>query len=225
MSLETLALKKIYKNFYQGESQIEILKDLNFKVLSGQTISIIGESGVGKSTLLNIASLLEDFDSGEIYISGKKISKQDDYAKIRLQNLGFIYQDHSLFSEFNSYENVAVPLIMQGIHKQLAVEKAIDFLKTLGLGHRIENLPGELSGGEKQRIAIARAMINNPKIILADEPTGNLDPKNSTLIRDFFLEVVKEQNSSLVVVTHNLELASKMDKAFKLENKTLISYG
>jgi len=215
-----LTLKNISKDYKQGRSVIEVLKDINLEVHAGQTIAIVGASGSGKSTLLHIAGLLDAPDAGNIEIAGvtsDKIMNLRYANQIRLEHMGFIYQHHHLLRDFTAQENAAMPLFIQGVRKSEAMDKAADLLEQLGLGKRLYNVPGELSGGEQQRVAVARALINNPKIILADEPTGNLDPHTAEEVFAMFLERAENFGTAVIMVSHNLELAAKMQKTFKLD--------
>ncbi len=219
-----LELKNICKDYKQGRSVVEVLQDVNLKIKSGETVAIIGASGSGKSTLLHIAGLLDSPDSGSIKMPDIYSDKElylNQSNKIRLKHMGFIYQHHHLLSDFTAQENAAMPLFIKGIKKTNAMDKSAELLKQLGLGKRLFNVPGELSGGEQQRVAIARALINNPKIVLADEPTGNLDPSTASEIFAIFTEYAKKFGTAIVMVSHNLELASKMDKVFKLNTKLI----
>ena len=214
-----LKLDQISKDYMQGRSIIEVLKKVDLKVFAGQMIAIIGASGSGKSTLLHIAGLLDLADSGIVAINGiEQISKGKmvDANKMRLNNIGFIYQNHHLLKDFTAQENVAIPLLLAGKRKEEAMEISEDLLASLGLGTRLCNVPGELSGGEKQRVAIARALINEPKLILADEPTGNLDPSTAKSVFDTLLERAEKFGAAVIMVSHNLELASKMHKTYRL---------
>ena len=215
-----LTLKNISKDYKQGRSVIEVLKDINLEVHAGQTIAIVGASGSGKSTLLHIAGLLDAPDAGNIEIAGvtsDQIMNLRYANQIRLEHMGFIYQHHHLLRDFTAQENAAMPLFIQGVRKSEAMDKAADLLEQLGLGKRLYNVPGELSGGEQQRVAVARALINNPKIILADEPTGNLDPHTAEEVFAMFLERAENFGTAVIMVSHNLELAAKMQKTFKLD--------
>ena len=183
-------------------------------------INVVGTSGSGKSTLLHIAGLLDAPDAGNIEIAGvtsDKIMNLRYANQIRLEHMGFIYQHHHLLRDFTAQENAAMPLFIQGVRKSEAMDKAADLLEQLGLGKRLYNVPGELSGGEQQRVAVARALINNPKIILADEPTGNLDPHTAEEVFAMFLERAENFGTAVIMVSHNLELAAKMQKTFKLD--------
>lgn len=215
-----LSLQNISKDYKQGRSVIEVLKDVSLEVYSGQTIAIVGASGSGKSTLLHIAGLLDAPDSGDIIINDMvfdRTTSLQNANKIRLDNMGFVYQHHHLLGDFTAQENVAMPLLIKGVNRREAMDKSEELLSQLGLGKRLYNVPGELSGGEQQRVAIARALVNDPKIILADEPTGNLDPHTAEEVFLMFIERAKKFGTAIVMVTHNLELAKKMDKTYRLD--------
>lgn len=217
-----LKLKGISKDYKQGRSVIEVLKNVDLEVNRCQMVSIIGSSGSGKSTLLHIAGLLDVADFGSVLIDGvpeERILNMHYANRIRLENMGFIYQHHLLLRDFTAQENAAMPLLIKGGCKKDAIEQAAELLDTLGLGSRLYNVPGELSGGEQQRVAVARALINNPKIILADEPTGNLDPHTAEEVFELFLDHAEKFGAAIVMVSHNLELASKMHKTYKLDGR------
>ncbi len=217
-----LSLQNISKDYKQGRSVIEVLKDVSLEVYSGQTIAIVGASGSGKSTLLHIAGLLDTPDAGDIIINDMvfdRTTSLQNANEIRLDSMGFVYQHHHLLGDFTAQENVAMPLFIKGINRREAMDKSEELLGQLGLGKRLYNVPGELSGGEQQRVAIARALVNDPKIILADEPTGNLDPHTAEEVFLMFIERAKKFGTAIVMVTHNLELAKKMDKTYKLDYK------
>lgn len=225
MSKTILALKGISKDYKQGRSIIEVLKNVDLTVNQKEMVAIVGASGSGKSTLLHIAGLLDPADSGQIFIDNVPDSKIANlrYAnQIRLDNMGFIYQYHHLLKDFTAQENAAMPLLINNVPKKEAIERAESILEELGLGKRLYNVPGELSGGEQQRVAVARALINNPKIILADEPTGNLDPHTADEVFAMFLERAEKENTAIIMVSHNLELASKMHKTYKLDEGSLV---
>ncbi len=220
MNENILTLQNISKDYHQGRSVIEVLKKVNLEVKAGQMIAIVGSSGSGKSTLLHIAGLLDEADDGKVLINGISEHKTQNlkYAtEIRLSNMGFIYQQHHLLRDFNAQENVAMPLLIAGVNKNEAFDRSKQMLTKLGLGNRLYNVPGELSGGQKQRVSIARALINNPKIILADEPTGNLDPKTAEEVFELFVERSQNIGSAIVMATHNMALAKKMNKLYKLD--------
>jgi lipoprotein-releasing system ATP-binding protein len=215
-----LILKDICRDYRQGRSVVEVLKNVNLEVMEGEVIAIVGASGSGKSTLLHIAALLDRADSGHVSVVGvMNVAKSllKNAHQVRLQHLGFIYQYHHLLKDFTAQENAAMPLIIQGAPKDFALDKAAELLTSLGLGNRLYNVPGELSGGEQQRVAIARALINDPKIILADEPTGNLDPNTADIVFNLFLEKARQNKTAIVMVTHNMALAQKMDRVYKLD--------
>jgi lipoprotein-releasing system ATP-binding protein len=214
-----LSLKNICKDYRQGRSIIEVLKDVSLDVYSREMVAVVGASGSGKSTLLHIAGLLDFADKGTVNISGVEnnfTSCLKDSPAIRLEYMGFIYQYHHLLRDFTAQENAAMPLLIKGWKKTDALDKAETLLTDLGLGKRLLNVPGELSGGEQQRVAIARALINNPQIILADEPTGNLDPNTAEEVFNMLLERAEKYNAAIVMVTHNMNLAKKMHRIYEL---------
>ena len=214
-----LSLRGICKDYIQGRSVVEVLKNLNLDILAGEMVAVVGASGRGKSTLLHIAGLLDYADKGSVHITGipdSLISDLKNSNNIRLNNMGFIYQYHHLLSDFTAQENTAMPLLIQAINKKEAMDRAETMLNSLGLGKRLCNLPGELSGGEQQRVAIARALINNPKIILADEPTGNLDYNTSNDVFAMLLERAEKNRAAIIMVSHNMSLANKMHRIYEL---------
>lgn len=218
MSDVILSLSNIYKSFTQGKSTLNILNGANLEIKRGEIVALIGPSGSGKSTLLYTAGLLDKIDSGDITIDGKNCNKLTDNAKtkIRLQKMGFVYQQHNLFADFTALENVMLPMLVNGKSKKKAKLDAIKKLETVGLGERINHKPAELSGGEQQRVAIARALANNPTLLLADEPTGNLDPYNSETVFKSLLNLVRNDKMTAFIATHNPELASQMDRQIAL---------
>lgn len=213
-----LELQNVTKHYNQGGDKVEILKDINLSVKKGELISIIGASGSGKSTLMHLIGLLDSATSGNIIIDGVDLSKLNDTKKtnLRLKYLGFIYQHHYLLSDFNARENIALANVLNGASRSKALEAADHWLERLNMSHRKLSLPSQLSGGEQQRLSIARALVNKPSLILADEPTGNLDPKNAMEVFNLFLDIVRANNISAIIVTHNHELAAKSDKIYKL---------
>lgn len=221
-----LEAKNITKVFKEGSNLLKILEDSSFSIEKGKSIALVGQSGCGKSTLLQICGLLDNFDSGDIIINDKstKNLNDDEKTRIRKENIGFVYQMHHLFPEFTAVENVMLPLIIRKEKKKEIRSKAEEMLVSLGLGDRLDYSPSKLSGGEKQRVAIARALITNPNLVLADEPTGNLDDKNSQKIMDVLLKKLDELGSSLLMVTHNIEIAKNLDKIMTLENHKVIDY-
>ena len=217
-----ISLEKISKDYYQGRSCINILKEINFSISEGEIVAIIGASGSGKSTLLHIAGLIDSPSSGTINMFDiKNITSEKEKTQIRLAKLGFIYQNHYLLTEFNVRENVAIPKILLGGKKEQALDEADYLLDKLGLAKRTFNFPSDLSGGEQQRVAFARAIINKPKLLLADEPTGNLDPKNTKFVFNLIIKLVSEYNMGTIIVTHNDELASLTDTTYLLNEGML----
>ncbi|MFP3018275.1 MAG: ABC transporter ATP-binding protein [Candidatus Tisiphia sp.] len=216
MNKAVLMLKNISKKYKQGKSIIEVLSNVNLTVMQGELVAIIGSSGSGKSTLLHIAGLLDTPNSGEVQIESTNYCQNHAHI-IRLRNIGFVYQQHHLLKDFTALENIAMPKLIAGDSYKLALKKAEELLAELGLANKIHNMPGELSGGEQQRVAIARSLINNPQIILADEPTGNLDPNTANEVFNLLLKTAKQQNTSIIVVTHNHEMAHKTHRVYELQ--------
>ena len=212
------------KKSYSGVVSTDILKGINLNITAGEQVAILGQSGSGKSTLLHLIGMLDQPTSGEIEILGKSNSNLSDSeaALFRNQNLGFIYQFHHLLMEFSAVENVAMPLLINGTEKQEAESQAKKLLDLVGLSHRLDHLPSQMSGGERQRVAIARALVNKPKLVLADEPTGNLDKKNAQQVFDLFLKVNQELGTTLVVVTHDQALAERFDRIIKLDDGLVV---
>jgi len=202
---------------------VSVLDDIDLNINKGEQIAIVGVSGSGKSTLLHLLGGLDVPTSGTIELSGKNLSQLSESKKGQLRNesLGFVYQFHHLLPEFTAIENVAMPLLIRRTPREQALTEATEMLKKVGLAHRLEHMPGELSGGERQRAALARALITRPQCILADEPTGNLDRVTANQVFDLLLEINQEQNTSLVVVTHDLDLAAKMQRQYRLEDGKL----
>lgn len=210
-----LSAKGICKSF----GELDILKDIELEVAAGEVVSIVGSSGAGKTTLLQILGTLDQPDKGLVEIDGEVLNQLNDQklAKFRNQNIGFVFQFHQLLPEFTAIENVMLPAMIGGLGKTNAMESAKKLLDTLGLSERVNHQPGELSGGEQQRVAVARALINQPKIIFADEPSGNLDSSNSQSLHELFFEIRDQFNPAFVIVTHNSTLADMADR--KLEMK------
>jgi lipoprotein-releasing system ATP-binding protein len=209
-----LTCKNISKTYQDGKSKNTVLKGVNLVVNEGEMLAIVGSSGSGKSTLLHIMGALDRPSEGDIFYQGKDILKftANQQAKWRNRQLGFVYQFHHLLSEFSALENVAMPLLIAGHKISIATQKAHEILMRVGLEHRIEHRPSELSGGERQRVAIARALINSPKLVLTDEPTGNLDAKNAQSVYKLLRTLNKELGTAFVVVTHDQVLAKKLDR-------------
>ena len=211
---ELLCLKGVNKSFTNGGVGIEILKDLDFDLLGGETVAVVGASGIGKSTLLHIIGTLERPDSGQLLFKGADIFQYDDtaLAKFRNESIGFVFQFHHLLPEFSALENAMMPALIFGRSRRQATEAAETILIRVGLKDRLKYRVGKLSGGEQQRVALARALVLGPSVLLADEPTGNLDNVNSQLVHELLLELNQEYSMTLVVVTHNMELASFMSR-------------
>lgn len=224
MSNITLKLDKISKHYYQGNQKLEVLKEIDLEIKTNEVVALIGPSGSGKSTMLQIAGLLDRPAKGEILLNGENCSKADDGLRtaMRRNYLGFVYQYHNLLPDFNALENVMMPQLIAGAKMSAVREKAEWLLNRLGLKDRMAHRPAELSGGEQQRVAIARALANTPKLLLADEPTGNLDPHTSDNVFLELLDIVKETGLSALIATHNLELAGKMDRQVQLKDGRLV---
>ncbi len=218
-----LSLQGIRRSFVQGERIIEALREADLRLEHGEVVALVGPSGAGKSTLLHIAGLLERADAGEIRIKGEVCDTRDDSARtlLRRKFLGFVYQFHHLLPEFSALENVIIPLLIAGSSSRDARVRAQDMLSNLGLGDRLDHRPARLSGGEQQRVAFARALVRRPAVLLADEPTGNLDPETARTVTDVMLREARHQGLSAIVATHNMELAARMDRILRLESGQL----
>jgi lipoprotein-releasing system ATP-binding protein len=211
-------LHQIDRNYRQGDNTLEILRDAELAVWPGQMVALVAPSGTGKSTLLHIAGLLERPSAGEVYINSTATSTLSDAERTRIRriDIGFIYQAHHLLPEFTALENVMLPQLVKGLSKREARNRAVELLTYLGLAERLTHRPSELSGGEQQRVAIARAVANAPRILLADEPTGNLDPHTADRVFSSLTQLVKASGLAAVIATHNLELAARMDRRVTL---------
>ncbi len=225
MSEPVLQCRSIVRRFDEGGSTLEVLSGVDLTVKSAERMAIIGASGSGKTTLLQIMGGLDTPTSGEVLVDGQRMHEMSETGKGKLRNryLGFVYQFHHLLPEFSAAENVAMPLMIGRIGKAVALEKARVLLERVGLGERLTHKPGELSGGERQRAAVARALIAQPKLVLADEPTGNLDAGNGEHVLQLMLELNREFETSLVIVTHDHSIAQRMDRVMILEDGRLRS--
>lgn len=219
----SLLCKAVTKSYFNGKHETKVLNGLELSVKSGELLAIVGSSGCGKSTFLHIAGVLDTPTSGEVVINGVDVHALSDNerAKFRNKHIGFIYQFHHLMMEFTAIENVAMPLLIRGDSPKQALASAENMLDKVGLSHRLKHLPSELSGGERQRVAIARALVTEPSIVLADEPTGNLDFDTAEQIYQLLRELNQTVKTSFVIVTHDLVLAAKMDRQLKLDHGQL----
>ena len=217
-------LHAIERKYTQGAAMLEILKGAELAVWPGQSVALIAPSGTGKSTLLHIAGLLEHPDAGEVYVDGTATSALSDAERTRIRRteIGFVYQFHHLLPEFSAAENVMLPQMIRGLSKKEARKRADELLSYLGLKERLEHRPSQLSGGEQQRVAIARAVANAPRILLADEPTGNLDPRTSAHVFQALAQLVRASGLAAVIATHNLELAGRMDRRVTLQEGRVV---
>jgi lipoprotein-releasing system ATP-binding protein len=222
---EVLRLENVSRRYREGEGQLEIFSGLNMTLAPGEIVALVGQSGAGKSSLLHMAGLLEAPSSGEIHINGAAVSRLPDpeRTRIRRDTIGFVYQAHHLLPEFDALENVILPQMIAGKSRGLAATEATRLLSVLGLGQRLHHRPAQLSGGEQQRVAIARAMANKPRILLADEPTGNLDPKTAGGVFDALIATVRAEGLAALIATHNFELAARMDRALLLHQGKLVA--
>ena len=221
-----ISAQGLSKNYNEGPGSLQIFSDLDFELKPGESVGIVGSSGAGKTTLLNILGGLDSASNGHVSLCGEDLTQCSDKALTRIRNkhLGFVYQFHHLLTEFTATENVAMPLYIAGMKRSQANQKARELLDKVGLAARAEHKPSELSGGERQRVAIARALVNAPKCVLMDEPTGNLDEATAQSIQQLMLSLQTELNTSFVVVTHDLRLASKMDRVLLMEQGKLYTH-
>jgi lipoprotein-releasing system ATP-binding protein len=226
MNNNVLECRRLTKIFHDGTLYTEVLQDVDFSVQAGERIAIVGPSGAGKSTLLHILGGLEQPTSGQVLVGDHDMAHVSDDKRSHLRNqyLGFVYQFHHLLPEFTVLENVCIPLLLRKVKPQAAKEKALALLTKAGLEKRQQHKLGELSGGERQRTAIVRALVTDPLCVLADEPTGNLDSRTAERVYQMMLDLNKELNTSLIIVTHDMHLAQKMDRILQLENGKLEPY-
>jgi lipoprotein-releasing system ATP-binding protein len=217
-------LHQVERRYRQGDNELQILRGADLAIWPGQSVALIAPSGAGKSTLLHLAGLLEKPDAGEVYLGNEPTSHMQDDARTALRRLdiGFVYQFHHLLPEFTAAENVMLPQMIRGLSKTQAMERSVQLLEYLGLGPRAKHRPGELSGGEQQRVAMARAVANSPRVLLADEPTGNLDPRTADRVFGALTELVRVAGLAALIATHNLELARRMDRRVTLRDGRII---
>ena len=226
MSNIVLSLQRVTKTF-GGKGDVplaEIFKGMDFNVKRNEVVGLFSPSGSGKTTFLQIAGLLDSKFSGDIYINGSKVDTKNDFQTsiIRRKNIGFVFQFHHLIQEFSALENIIFPLLFEGISKGIAVRKGQHLLEKVGLGKRMDNRPAELSGGEQQRVAICRAIINEPTLLLADEPTGNLDQSTTSKVMSFLIELIKEHNISAIIASHNPTISQLVDKNAKIADGKIV---
>jgi lipoprotein-releasing system ATP-binding protein len=223
MSDAIVELRDLRRSFEQGGQRIDVLRGVNLDIMPGEIVALLGPSGSGKSTMLQAVGLLEGGFEGSIRIAGEAAEKlaSDQRTRVRREHLGFVYQFHHLLPDFNATENVVMPQMVAGVDPKAAQERAESLLSSLGLGHRLTHRPSQLSGGEQQRVAVARALANRPTLVLADEPTGNLDEATSDVVLGQFLDLVRGEGSAALVATHNERLASRMDRVVRLHEGVL----
>jgi lipoprotein-releasing system ATP-binding protein len=219
-----LYLAKVARRYRQGPGFLEILREAELAIFPGEVVALVAPSGTGKSTLLHVAGLLEKPDRGEVFVNGAPTSSMDDIGRTRLrrEEIGFVYQFHHLLPEFSALENVVMPQLIGGLAKPEARARASQILKFLGLAERLRHRPAELSGGEQQRVAIARAVANAPRLLLADEPTGNLDPQTASQVFSTLNAIVRASGLAALVATHNLDLAARMDRRVTIRDGAVV---
>ncbi|KEQ06825.1 MULTISPECIES: ABC transporter ATP-binding protein [Pseudorhizobium] len=226
VSKTVLQLTAIERHYGEGEMMLSILKDANFELRSGETVALVAPSGTGKSTLLHLAGLLEHPDGGEVVVNGRSCNglSDDERTAIRRSDIGFVYQFHHLLPEFTALENIMMPQLIAGLGQAEAKERAAQLLDYMRIGHRADHRPTELSGGEQQRVAIARAVANAPRVLLADEPTGNLDPKTASYVFDALEALVRQSGLAAMIATHNHDLAARMDRRVTIEGGKVVDF-
>jgi len=225
VDIPLLQVHDLSHSFLEGDERVNALRGVSFEASAGELTSIVGPSGCGKSTLLYLLGLLDQPDSGEIIIDGKEMSKSNEEQRtmLRNQSIGFVFQFHFLIKELTAVENVSLPAQKKGLSKKIALEKASDVLCKLGLESKRERFANKLSGGEQQRVAIARALVNSPALLLADEPTGNLDSANSENVFELLQNLAREQNIAVLMATHNEEIANRCDKIISIRDGLIIN--
>ena len=221
--LHTYDLNRVYE---QGGQTLNVLDNINVEVNAGEIVALVGPSGSGKSTFLQTVGLLDKPTSGGLTIGGQNISVNDDKARtlMRRQYIGFVYQFHYLLPEFSALENVVIPQMIAGVKRGVAETRAKDLLAAMNMEHRFHHRPATMSGGEQQRVAIARALANEPKLLLADEPTGNLDPETSEVVFEHLIGLVRQTGIGAIIATHNMQIAARMDRILELKNGKILSY-
>ncbi|HEY8565233.1 MAG TPA: ABC transporter ATP-binding protein [Beijerinckiaceae bacterium] len=219
-----LFLSRVERRYRQGDGSLDILRGADFAIWPRELVALVAPSGTGKSTLLHVAGLLEKPDGGEVYLGGQPTAVMDDSERTRLrrEDIGFVYQFHHLLPEFSALENVVMPQLIRGLPRAEASERAAQLLSFLGLGERLKHRPAELSGGEQQRVAIARAVANAPRVLLADEPTGNLDPQTAAHVFQTLVALVRASGLAALVATHNLDLAARMDRRVTIRDGLIV---
>ena len=219
-----LKIKNLSYSYEKGKNTTQVLNNISFEIKKGEMVALVGPSGSGKSTLLNLIGLLEQLKLGEIFLNKELINPTSKLIRnnIRLNRIGFVFQFHRLLPEFSARENIAIPQMMTGLTKNLALKRSDELLEMMDLINRKNNRPGELSGGEQQRVAIARSLANAPSILLADEPTGNLDSQTALVVINQLRKIVSQTNLTCLIVTHNIEIANLMDRKLKLDQRSII---
>lgn len=226
METPVLELRGIVREYKSGPTVLKVLDGTDLTLNRGELVGLVGPSGSGKSTLLHTAGLLERAEGGEVLLDGEEVLKLSDSVRTRLrrEKLGFVYQFHHLLPEFNALDNVAMPLMVNGVKRKAAREKARSMLAEMGLAERATHQPGQLSGGEQQRVAISRALANDPKLVIADEPTGNLDPATTDRVFASLIKIARSEGAAVLVATHNMALTRHMDRVLTLEDGKLTTF-